>query len=584
MTIYSSNLIKKVIGIISLSLLFVQLSFAQSVDLHNLKGYIKKESLFDYTGALTATSIYTGGNKGGNQPPLTWMLGLNTNISLFKLINVPFSFSYTNLGGSYKLPQTPNKLAFSPSYKWVATNIGVVNVSWSPYSLNGHQFVGASVDLTPPNLPLSISALYGRFAKAINYDSTNEAFAGASYNRMGGGVKLLYTKTKYNVGVSVFTAKDAPNSITLFPPAEVEVAKPGQNLVMTYLFGVTPLPGLTLSGELANNFLTTDLRDTSEGDKSQHKIVGSVFKIRNSTVTTKAGKAALTYNLTKPQATIGIQYERIDPNYLTYGSYFMANDMENYTATITQVLFNNKVNLMLNGGRQRDDLNNDKGSKNSRNVGSMTLGIVPNTRLNINVSYSNFTSFMFIKPVEQLYSPNPIYQPSDTSNFKQVNANANLSLNYQLTDNELLSRSLMTTVSYQNANNSVGDVVQAEGVSKIYTTIASYNQVWKKSGLNGALTYTHNLSSMFTGNTITQGVTLSVNKTLKQAIRLGYGLSYIQLQIPSKPNSTILSNKIGVAYSKKKFGAQLNIVHQQKSGALKGQDLLGNVNLSYQIK
>jgi hypothetical protein len=582
MKLYTSRFIKKIIGFTSLSLMLVQLSFAQSVDLHNLKSYIKKESIFDYTGALTATSIYTGGNKGGNQPPLTWMLGLNTNVSLFKLINVPFSFSYTNLGGSYKLPQTPNKFAFSPSYKWVSTNIGVVNVSWSPYSLNGHQFIGANVDLTPTGSPFSISALYGRFAKAINFDSTNQAFASASYQRMGGGVKALYTKDKYNVGVSIFTAKDEANSISLFP--RTDAPKPGQNLVMTYLFGITPFNGLTLSGELANNFLTTDLTDDSEGDKSQHKLVGRFFNVKNSTITTKAGKAALNYNITKSQATIGIQYERIDPNYLTYGSYFMANDMENYTANITQILFKNKVTLALNGGRQRDDLNNSKGSKNSRNVGSMTLGIVPNPRLNLNMSYSNFTSFMFIKPVEQLYSPNPIYQPSDTSNFKQVNANANFSLNYQLKDNELLSRSLMTNFSYQNANNSVGDVIQLEGVSKIYTTIASYSQVWKKRDLNSALTYTHNLSSMMTGSTITQGLTLSVNKTLKKAIRLGYGLSYIQLQIPSKPNSTILGNKISVAYAKKKFGAQLNIVHQQKSGALKGQDLLGNLNLAYQIK
>ncbi len=581
MNLYTFHLIKKIIGITSLSLLFVQLSLAQSVDLHNLKSYIKKESIFDYTSALTATSIYTG-NAGPNQQPLTWMLGLNTNVSLFKLINVPLSFSYTNLGGSYKLPQTPNKFAFSPSYKWVSTNIGVVNVSWSPYSLNGHQFIGANVDVTPTGSPLSVSALYGRFAKALDFDSTNQAFAGASYRRMGGGIKVNYAKDKYNLGVSIFTAKDDPLSIHLFP--KTEIPKPGQNLVMTYVLGVKLFKGLTFNGEVANNFLTTNLRDSSDGDKSQYKLVGNVFNIRNSTVMTKAGKAALTYNLSKPQATIGIQYERIDPNYLTFGSYFMTNDMENYTVNLSQALFNNKVTLMLNGGRQRDDLNNTKGAKNSRNIGSITVGVVPNTRLNLNLAYSNFTSFMFIKPVEQLYSPNPIYQPSDTSNFKQVTENANFGLNYMLKDNELLNRSLMTTFSYQNANNSVGDVVQAEGISKIYTSVASYNQVWKKRDLNGSLTYTHNLSSMISGKTITQGLTLSVNKTLNKVIRLGYGLSYVQLQLQNKPNSTIINNRLSAAYTKKKFSAQLSIINQQKSGAIKGQSLLGNLNLAYQIK
>jgi hypothetical protein len=561
--------------------MIVQLSIAQSVDLHNLKSYIKKEAIFDYTGALTATTIYTG-NKAANQPPLTWMLGLNTNISLFKLINVPLSFSYTNLGGSYKLPQTPNKFTFSPSYKWVSTNIGVVNVSWSPYSLNGHQFIGASIDIAPTGSPFSVSALYGRFAQAINYDSTNQAFAGATYRRMGGGVKVNYAKDKYTLGMSVFTAKDDANSIHLFPPTEVP--KPGQNLVMTYVFGITPFKGLTLSGELANNYLTTDLTDNSEGDKSQHKIVSTFFTIKNSTVTTKAGKAALSYTLSKPQATIGIQYERIDPNYLTYGSYFMANDMENYTVNLTQSLFNNKVTLSLNGGRQRDDLNNSKGSTNSRNIGSMNLGFTPNPRMNVNISYSNFTSFMYVKPVEQIYSPNPIYQPSDTSNYKQVNENANVALNYQLKDNESSNSSFMTNFSYQNANNSVGNVIQADGVSKIYTSVAAYNQVWKKRGLSSSFTYTHNLSSVITSQTVTQGASVSVHKTLKSGIRMGYGLSYVLLQLPNKPNSTVLNNKFSVAYTKKKFSAQLSIVNQQKSGAIRGQDLLGNVNLSYQIK
>lgn len=581
MTLYTSNLVKKVIGFTGLSLMCMQLNFAQIVDLHNLKGYIKKESIFDYTGALTASTIYTS-NKGANQPPLTWMVGLNTSVSLFKLINVPFSFTYTNLGGNYKLPQTPNQFSFSPTYKWVATNIGVVNTTWSPYSLNGHQFVGASVDLTPTGSPFSLSALYGRFAQAINFDSTNQAFASASYRRMGGGLKVNYTKEKYNLGVSVFTAKDDANSIHLFP--KTEVPKPGQNLVMTYVFGITPFKGLTLSGEMASNFLTADLTDNSEGDQSQYKIVGRFFNIRNSTTMTKAGKAALNYTLTKPQATIGVQYERIDPNYLTYGSYFMANDLENYTVNLTQTLFNNKVTLALNGGRQRDDLNNSKGSKNSRNIGSITVGFVPNTRVNLNVSYSNFTAFMFIKPVEQIYSPYPIYQQSDTSNFKQVNENANFNFNYILKDNELLNRSLMATFSYQNANNSVGDVIQAEGGSKIYSSIASYNQVWKKRGLNGSLTYTHNLSSMTTGQTVTQGPTLAVNKTLNKAIRIGYGLSYIMLQIPNKANATILNNKLSVAYAQKKFSVQLSLINQQKSGAIKGQDLLGNLNLAYQIK
>ena len=581
MKIYTSNFLKKSISIASLCICIFQTSFTQSIDLHNLKSYVKKESIFDYTGTITANSVYTG-NSGINRQPFTWMLGLNTNISLFKLINVPLSFTYTNLGAGYTLPQTPNKFTFSPSYKSISSNIGIVNVSWSPYSLNGHQFLGANVEVSPTNSPFKIAALYGRFIKAINFDSTNKFFAGAAYSRMGGGVKINYTKDKYNLGVSVFTAKDDPNSITVFP--NNATITPGQNLVTTYLLGFTPARGLNLNGELATNFLTSDIRDNTEGDNTQHKFVDNFFKIRNSTTTTKAGKIGLTYTVAKPNATIGILYERIDPNYMTYGSYFMANDMENYTLNITQMLFKNKLTLMLNGGRQRDDLKNNKGSKNSRTVGSANMSFAPNARLNTNISYSNFTSFMFVKPIEQIYSPYPIYQTSDTANFKQVNENANFNINYILKDNESISRTLTTSLSYQNANNSIGEVMQKESASQFYNSIISYNQAWKKQGLTGGFSYTYNRLALKSGQNITQGPTISLSKTLQKSINIGYGISYITLSAPNSASTNILNNRLSVSYTKNKFSSQLSIVNQNKNSTIKTHDLLANIALSYQIK
>jgi hypothetical protein len=581
MKIYTSMLFKKLIGCASLCLYFTSTGFSQSIELHNLKSYVKKEAIFDYTGSVSANAVYTGGS-GINQQPFTWMLGLNTNLSFFKLINVPLSFSYTNLGGGYTLPQTPNRISISPSYKWISSNIGVVNVSWSPYSVNGHQFIGANVDMTPENSPFTISVLGGRFIKAINYDSTNTVFNGASYKRMGGGAKVNYTKEKYNLGVSIFTAKDDPNSITIFP--KNAKTAPGQNLVATYLFGFTPANGLNINGELATNFLTSDINDNTEGDNSKSRLVDNVFNVKNSTTSTMAGKVGLTYNVKKPNATIGIQYERVDPNYLTYGSYFMVNDMENYTLNITQMLFKNKLTLVLNGGRQRDDLKNNKSAKNSRTVGSANISFAPNARLNTSLSYSNFTSFMFVKPAEQIFSPYPIYQTSDTANFKQVNENANFNANYLVKDNENISGSLTSSLSYQNANNMIGEVKQADAASQFYNAIFSYNHVWKKRGLSGGLTYTYNVLKLKSGENITQGPTLFVSKTLKKTINLGYGLSYIALDVPNAANSNVLNNRLSVSYTQNKFSTQLSIVNQNRSGATKSHDLLGNIAFAYQIK
>ena len=297
-----------------------------------------------------------------------------------------------------------------------------------------------------------------------------------------------------------------------------------------------------------------------------------------------AGKVGLTYNVKKPNATVGIQYERIDPNYFTYGSYFMVNDMENYTINITQMLFNNKLTLMLNGGRQRDDLKNNKGAKNSRTVGAVNIGFAPTARLNTNLSYSNFTSFMFVKPVEQIYSPYPIYQTSDTANFKQVNENASCNINYLLKDNESMSSTLTTSLSFQNANNMIGEIKQTDAASRFYNSIITYNQVWKKSGLTGGLSYTYNVLNLKTGQNITQGPTLFASKTLKKSINLGYSLSYIRLQTPNIANTNVLNNRLSVSYTNKKFGSQFSLVNQNRSGRTKTHDLLANIAFSYQIK
>ena len=580
MAIFKLNFFKKIVGISCLSICFSATNFAQSVDLHNLKSYVKKESIFDYSGSITSNAIYTGGSNVSQQP-FTWMLGINANISLFKLINIPLSFTYTNLGAGYTLPQTPNRISLSPSYKSLSSNLGYVNVSWSPYSLNGHQFLGAHLEFSPSNSPLKIAALYGRFIKAVNFDSTNKFFAGVAYNRMGGGVKVNYTKEKYFAGVSVFTAKDDPNSVSNFPIGFKNT--PGQNLVATYLLGFTPANGLNINGEFATNFLTSDIRDNTEGYKANGRFMDNFFKIRNSTTTTTAGKIGVTYNVQKSNAAISVQYERIDPNYLTYGSYFMVNDMESYTLNITQMLFKNKLTLMLNGGKQRDDLKNNKTAANSRTVGSVNIGFAPNPRLNTNFTYSNFTSFMFVKPIEQIYSPYPIYQTSDTANYKQINENASLNANYLVRDNEFMNGSLNTSLSYQNANNSIGDVVQADAASKFYNAIVSYNQVWKKHGLTGGLSYTYNLLNLKTGQNITQGPTISVSKSLK-AINVGYGISYISLQSPNAVNTSVLNNRLSVSFSSKKFSTQLSLVNQNRSGLTKTHDLLGNIAFSYQLK
>ena len=61
-------------------------------------------------------------------------------------------------------------------------------MSFSPYTLSGHEFLGGGVELTPDKIPFKFSAMYGRLQKATEPDTLS---GDPSYKRMGGGFKVV---------------------------------------------------------------------------------------------------------------------------------------------------------------------------------------------------------------------------------------------------------------------------------------------------------------------------------------------------------------------------------------------------------
>lgn len=196
-------------GAIILMFLMITNSHAQQVNLENLNKNIFEKPV-KLGGGVSASTIFYNGNDAQKRQPFTYFLNGNINVNLFNQINLPFSFSLTNLGSDYGYPTLPNRLSVHPIYKWVTGHIGDVAMSFSPYTLNGHMFRGVGVDLTPKG-PFKFSAMYGRLQKAVEYDTANTIIP-ASYQRMGYGAKMRYDKEDHYLGMSVLSAKDDPNS------------------------------------------------------------------------------------------------------------------------------------------------------------------------------------------------------------------------------------------------------------------------------------------------------------------------------------------------------------------------------------
>ena len=151
---------------LALFLLISLVGYTQNIDIEN----VGKAKPIQVSGMVSANGVYYDSNQNNNREPFTYFLRGNLNVSIYGFA-VPISYSFTNQGENldYALPFDFNRISLHPKYKWVTAHIGSVAMTFSPYTLNGHQFTGGGVDLTPPGA-FKVSAMAGRLLKATPDD------------------------------------------------------------------------------------------------------------------------------------------------------------------------------------------------------------------------------------------------------------------------------------------------------------------------------------------------------------------------------------------------------------------------------
>src|SRR5688500_5438389 len=108
---------------------------------------IGKEKPIKISGGIAANQIfYTASGIESRRDPYSYFLTGNINFGLYGW-NVPLSFSLSNQNVSFQQPF--NQYSIHPSYKWITAHVGYTSMMFSPYTLSGHIFKGAGVDLTP---------------------------------------------------------------------------------------------------------------------------------------------------------------------------------------------------------------------------------------------------------------------------------------------------------------------------------------------------------------------------------------------------------------------------------------------------
>lgn len=501
----------------------------------------RKKKPFKISGSISANATQFNSIPKQSRQSFTYQLSGSINMSLYELLNIPISFNLNNYGAKFSYPSLPNRLSLHPSYKWVRAHIGDGSMSFSPYTLNGHQFTGAGIELTPGRW--QISAMGGRLLRRVDADSLNPSIR-PNYERWGYGAKVRYEANKFALGGTVFMAKDKMSNISF--DTDALGIYPKGNIAIGLEGSLSIIKDLKLSLEYGLSIMQRDLRVK---EKSYYH----------------AFKADLAYSFLGN--TIGIGYERISPDYETLGAYYFNNDYENFTINYSRNFFENKMSIALSGGVQRDDLSGQKQEKNKRFVGSANINFTPSEKFSASVSLSSYQAHRNIKSSFDYINERTPYENLDTLRFTQLNNSIDMNLNWRLRNSETQAHIISANASYQEAADKQGRYIMPGNLTRFMNLGANYGIDF--TPLDFSVTAGINASNNYASrkNVLTIGPTLTCSKHLfKKALTTGLTLSFNQTQEAGRKLATIYNVRWHANYRfLKRHGLNASVAYQHRS-------------------
>jgi len=524
------RLIVTIIGLILFNPLF-----SQSIE------NISKTEPFKINGDISLTAsayIFNTGDTSMHprNMPFSGVLSSNINARIYG-IDLPFSFTYSNQGKSYRQPF--NQFGLNPSYKWVKLHLGYSNVNFSPFTLADHTILGAGVELTPKNFRFGF--IYGRFnRKTDQYNATENTLP--TYSRKGFSTRIGIGNEKNHLDIIILKAKDDQNSIV--PAITDTVTKPAENFV-SGLSGRLSKGHFFFEADAAYSVYTKNSLIDSTRDNS--KVYSSFLNVNNTTDVGAALSGAIGYKA--KLYGLKFQYKRVDPDYQTMGSYFMNNDYENITIAPNASMFKKKLICSGSFGIQHDNLENTKDATSYRKIGSANLSYNPNQTFGFTGTYSNYSS-------DQKAGKIPL---ADTMRLYQVNKNMMLMPRLTFIDT---SKVQMVMLMFNNMK--LHDKNPATAKYTDFSTsniLLNYMVSFSKSGfsINGGLNYT--ILDMQTKNK-TYGLTWGLSKSFLHN-KLNTSLNNVlNLSSYNGANGTVINIIAALSYNlSKKSSFNVNLYY-----------------------
>ncbi len=348
---------------------------------------VPKQKPFQLHGSLAAgLTYYHAEGINGRRQPFSWYLSGAPVLTIYGVV-MPFSLVVSEQESRFSQPF--NQYGVSPYYKWVKLHLGYRNVRFSNYTLGGANFLGAGVELTPGKWRLGY--VYGQFNRAVSEDSLTlsgrRQYVRPTYRRVGFGAKLGFGSGRNYADLLLFKATDEINSIAT--PSRRSLVLPQENVAV----------GLRSQFGLFNQRLTFDL-DLGASLLTRNLLLGpasprlglpdrqQLIWLNESSAFFTAGQLSASYQ--SKHGSLGLIYQRIDPDYQSLGAYFFQNDVEQLTLNPALNLLGGRLSLSGSWGVSRDNLSGLRSRTTRRSVSALTIGYVPTPTLQLNLSYSNF--------------------------------------------------------------------------------------------------------------------------------------------------------------------------------------------------
>lgn len=477
---------------------------------------------------------------------------------------IPLDFSL----GTYqsRLRQNFNRMGISPEYKWVKFHFGNTSVNYSPLALSGHRFLGMGVELTPGKFRFGFN--WGRFHRKIDpADFQANTNVIPRYTRKGFGMKLGYGTDNSYVDLIIFKAKDDSASINRSNPAVRNT--PAENAVVALSVKQSFTERLLFHFDLGFSAYTNDITSSeySGGGFSPVKLPGLLLKGRTTTQYLMALQTNIAYKLSDfsfsvqdkeidvTDILLKLSFDRIEPDYMSMGTYFFKNDVQQYKLSAAFKALKRKLSVRFPLGFEWNNVLNTKQNHNRRIIIGLFANYIHSRDLIFNLSFSNFSTRL----------TRDIAPTMDTLLVNQLNRQIGLRAIYKFTYNET-AHTFSGMLNYMSGMN-INELIKTRILSSLIFRLSDQFDIqWQELTFNPSFSINRYALPNFTTTRIIPGIGAR-REFLENKIRAGYNLALILTRVKNGNGNFGVSNRISASMQTfKKQSLSFNFYFLQNLG------------------